>query len=237
MLQGENISIGYSEENILVRDINFHVQEGQLISLLGVNGIGKSTLLKTLAGLHVPLHGSILLDTADLTLLQPLERARKVSAVFTARNFGENIVVNELVSLGRYPYTNWLGKLTTNDLKIVDEIFCCLQIEHLRGKGFNRISDGEKQKVLIARALCQQTPLMILDEPTAFLDFRNKEDIIALLKSIAESMKKIIIFSTHDLEAATCYSHKFWILNERREFSEVENRGDSKQLKALLSVG
>lgn len=235
MLIGENITIGYSPASALVKDINFNVKEGQLVALLGVNGIGKSTLLKTLAGLYSLLSGKILLDTSDVAFISPLERAKKVSAVFTARNFGENIIVNELVALGRYPYTNWLGKLTENDLKIVEEVFCCLQIEHLRQKGFNRISDGEKQKVLIARALCQQTPLMILDEPTAFLDFRNKEEIIALLKSIAESMKKIIIFSTHDLEIASTFSHKFWILNERREFFERENTGNKNELRVLLN--
>jgi iron complex transport system ATP-binding protein len=186
-----------------------------------VNGIGKSTLLRTIAGLQQRTGGKLELNRTDIHALPVAERARQISIVLTERLFIDNITVKGLVALGRTPYTGWLGNLSDADKQEVENVIGVMKIEKLQNRFFNELSDGEKQKAIIARALCQQTPVMILDEPTAFLDFRNKRDILDILKTISTDLQKTIIFSTHDIEACLEYCNKFWIMTEAGVFREI----------------
>ncbi|HLP50872.1 MAG TPA: ABC transporter ATP-binding protein [Chitinophagales bacterium] len=220
-LKAQNLNIGYGSDKVVFRDISFAAAEGEMVALLGVNGIGKSTLLRTLSGLQKSVGGDITIGEKNLNDLPVQERARLISIVLTERIFIDNILVKEFVALGRMPYTNWLGKLSDEDNAGVQRVISIMKIDKLAGKLFNELSDGEKQKVLIARALCQQTPVIILDEPTAFLDFRNKKEILELLSSIARELKKIVILSTHDVEASLNYCSKCWIMTEDKTFVEI----------------
>jgi iron complex transport system ATP-binding protein len=221
MLHAENMSIGYRKEKHIFSGINFTAEAGDMIGLLGVNGIGKSTLLRTIAGLQQRTGGKLELNRTDIHALPVAERARQISIVLTERLFIDNITVKGLVALGRTPYTGWLGNLSDADKQEVENVIGVMKIEKLQNRFFNELSDGEKQKAIIARALCQQTPVMILDEPTAFLDFRNKRDILDILKTISTDLQKTIIFSTHDIEACLEYCNKFWIMTEAGVFREI----------------
>ena len=221
-LQAQNLSIGYGNDKIVFADISFAADEGEMVALLGVNGIGKSTLLRTISGLQKSVSGNISVAEKNLETLSVQERAKLISIVLTEKLFVDNISVKEFVALGRMPYTNWLGKLSDEDLKEVEKVISIMKLEKLQNKLFNQISDGEKQKVLIARALCQQTPVIILDEPTAFLDFRNKKEILELLASVSRELKKIVILSTHDIEASLKYCSKCWLMTEEKKFVEIK---------------
>ena len=221
-LTAEKLNIGYGNDKIIFPNISFCADEGEMIALLGVNGIGKSTLLRTISGLQKSVSGSISVGEKQLENLPVQERAKLISIVLTEKLFVDNISVQEFIALGRSPYTNWLGKLTKEDLNELEKIISLLKLEKLQDKLFNRISDGEKQKVLIARALCQQTPVIILDEPTAFLDFRNKKEILELLSSVSREMKKIVILSTHDIEASLEHCNKCWLMTEEKKFVEIK---------------
>jgi iron complex transport system ATP-binding protein len=222
MLTAENLSIGYSKEQIIFSAINFSAKKGDVVALLGVNGIGKSTLLRTIAGLQDNVTGKLAVNGKGLKTISAAERAKLISIVLTERLRIEHISVLNFIALGRSPYTGTLGNLSSADEAVVEHAIVAMKIEKLRQRQFNQLSDGEKQKVLIARALCQDTPVMVLDEPSAFLDFRNKEEIFDLLYKIGSGGEKLIIFSTHDIESALNLASKFWIMTEERKFLEVE---------------
>jgi iron complex transport system ATP-binding protein len=236
-LQAQKLNIGYGSDRIIFPDISFVAGEGEMIALLGVNGIGKSTLLRTISGLQESVSGNILIGEKPLENMTVQERARHISIVLTERIFVDNISVREFIALGRMPYTNWLGKLSQEDTAELEKVIAIMKIEKLQHKLFNQISDGEKQKVLIARALCQQTPVIILDEPTAFLDFRNKKEILELLAAIARDMKKTVILSTHDIEAVLEHCSKCWLMTEDRQFIEMPKQANFKEevMRRLLS--
>ncbi len=221
-LQAEKLNIGYGSDKIVFRDISFSANEGEMVALLGVNGIGKSTLLRTISGLQNSVSGNIYVGEKQLENLPVQERAKLISIVLTEKIFVDNISVKEVIALGRSPHTSWFGKMRYEDLKELEKVISAMKLEKLQDKLFNQISDGERQKVLIARALCQQTPVIILDEPTAFLDFRNKKEILQLLAAISREMKKIVILSTHDIEASLEYSSKCWLMTEEKKFVEVK---------------
>lgn len=234
-LKAQQLTIGYGAARVVFGGINFTADAGDMVALLGVNGIGKSTLLRTLCGLQNSVAGSITLGGNNLDNISAQERARLISIVLTERLMIDNILVHEFIALGRMPYTNWLGKLTDNDAEEVTRVIALMKIEKLQRKLFNELSDGEKQKVLIARALCQQTPVIILDEPTAFLDYRSKKEILELLGDIAKQLGKIVVLSTHDVEAVLQYSNKSWIMSEAGKFIEVAYTDDyAQQVRKLL---
>ena len=236
MLSAENMSIGYGPCPIYA-GINFVAEPGDMIGVLGVNGIGKSTLLRTLAGLQKRTGGTLSLNGLDVHSLPVNERAQQISIVLTERVFIDNITVKDFIALGRTPYTGWLGHLSDEDEREVEQVIKVVRIEQLQNRFFNQLSDGEKQKAVIARALCQQTPVMILDEPTAFLDFRNKPEILDILKTISNDLKKTIIFSTHDIEASLQYCNKFWIMAETGAFREIKRSATVRELvMAALSI-
>ena len=214
-----NLTIGYKQTkgrlHSVLENINLDGKQGEIIALVGANGRGKSTLLKTFSRLLQPLSGEILFYGKLLQDIQNKELAMKVS--FTKAVGGEltNMSVFELVAMGRIPYTNWIGSLTENDKLIILEALYDVGLEGFDQRRMIELSDGEKQKVLIARSLVQDTELILLDEPTAFLDLSNKYEIVFLLKKIAKEKNKCIIFSTHDLHIATKHADKMWLIYQK----------------------
>lgn len=205
LLSTNRISIGYhhKKDNITIADnISLNLRKGRLIALLGANGIGKSTLLRTLTGIQKPLTGSVILDGEQIQSYNPKEMAQILSVVLTESLPPSNLTVYELIALGRQPYTNWLGKLSETDKKAVDKALQQTQLTHLTDRKHYEISDGQLQKVLVARALAQDTPIIILDEPTTHLDLLHKVSLLKLLKQLTENTDKCILYSTHDLELA-----------------------------------
>lgn len=235
-LQATQLSIGYGAAQVVFGSISFTAATGDMVALLGVNGIGKSTLLRTLTGLQRSVGGSVTIAGRELNSIPAQERARLISIVLTERLLVDNILVHEFIALGRMPYTNWLGQLTNADQQEVAHIIDVMKLGKLQHKLFNELSDGEKQKVLIARALCQQTPVVILDEPTAFLDFRSKKEILELLAGVTRQLNKIVILSTHDVEAALQHCNKCWVMTEQKKFVEVphSNSFTSEVLRLLF---
>ena len=201
-----HLSVGYKVGHAVVSDINLTLQSGKLASLIGANGVGKSTLLKTLTGFLPKLEGSLLLDGKDISEFSQRALARQISIVLTQKPEVQNLTVEEIVGLGRSPYTGFFGKLHANDQQIVDESITAVGIEKLKNRMIQTLSDGERQKVMIAKALAQQTPVIFLDEPTSFLDFSSKVETFQLLQRMAHEMGKLVLLSTHDLELAVRFS-------------------------------
>ena len=201
-----HLSVGYKIGHAVVSDINLTLQSGQLACLIGENGVGKSTLLKTLTGFLPKLEGSLLLDGKDISEFSQRALARQISIVLTQKPDVQNLTVEEIIGLGRSPYTGFFGKLHANDQQIVDESITAVGIEKLKNRMIQTLSDGERQKVMIAKALAQQTPVIFLDEPTAFLDFSSKVETFQLLQRMAHEMGKLVLLSAHDLELAVRFS-------------------------------
>ena len=215
ILQASQISIGYShkkEEIVVASDISISLKKGKLIALIGANGIGKSTLLKTITGIQKPLSGTVFLNKKKITDYEPLDLAQNLSIVLTEKLPPSNLTVFELIALGRQPYTNWMGTLSDIDIVKVNEAMALTQISHLATKKHYEISDGQLQKVLIARALAQDTPLIILDEPTTHLDLLHKVALFKLLKKLTHETGKCILFSTHDIDMAIQLSDEMIIM-------------------------
>lgn len=217
-LTASNLTLGYRPEKQVFSGVSFQLNEGDVVALLGVNGIGKSTLIRTMSGLLQPISGELLIDEKIITRLSVQERAQHISIVLTDRVSIEHITVFDFIALGRAPHTGWFGALSEQDRNLVQQNIALLRIENLQQKWLNELSDGERQKVMIARALCQETGVIILDEPTAFLDFRSKAEILQLLKNVAQQLNKIILFSTHDIELAMQYANTVWVMTEAKEF-------------------
>ncbi len=204
MIRLDHISIGY-RDRILLQDLSLDLPSGTLNALTGRNGTGKSTLLRTIAGLHAPLNGNVTIDGRDVRALSPLERARAVSLVSTARVRVPALSCREVVALGRAPYTSWSGKMSDDDRLIVDRALEQVNMCDFASRPVTELSDGECQRIFIARALAQQTPVMLLDEPTAFLDVPSRHEIGALLRSLA-NQGKCILFSTHDMDIVRAFA-------------------------------
>jgi len=215
ILQTSNLSIGYTskkEKNSIASNINLSLEKGKLIALIGANGIGKSTLLRTITGIQKPLSGTVFLNKKNIHELDSLTLAQNLSVVLTEKLPPSNLTVWELVALGRQPYTNWIGTLTENDITKINEAIALTQIEHLASKKHYEISDGQLQIVLISRALAQDTPLIILDEPTTHLDLLHKVALLKLLKKLTQETEKCILFSTHDIDMAIQLSDEMIIM-------------------------
>ena len=216
-----NLSIGYRVKtgtHRVAEGINAAIQQGELTCLLGANGVGKSTLLRTLSAFQPALDGEIMVCNSLTTHLLPLtsfsdkELSRTIGVVLTEKPDIRNMSVRELVALGRSPYTGFWGTLHNEDWKIVDEAIDAVRIGVLRERMVNTLSDGERQKVMIAKALAQQTPIIFLDEPTAFLDFPSKVEMMQLLRRLAREAQKTIFLSTHDFELALQVADKLWLM-------------------------
>lgn len=198
----EQLSVGYKGYPPVVSGINVEIRSGELTCLIGSNGIGKSTLLKTLTGFLPKLGGRLLLDGSDIDALSQRERSKLISIVLTQKPEVRNLSVTEMVGMGRTPYTGFWGKLNHQDQTVVMQAMEMAGILKLKDRMIQTLSDGERQKVMIAKALAQQTPIILLDEPTAFLDFRSKVEMLKLLRRLANHTDKVIFLSTHDLELA-----------------------------------
>jgi iron complex transport system ATP-binding protein len=210
-----NLSTGYisgRHKKLVTAKLNADLYRGELTCLLGPNGMGKSTLLKTLCGFQQSITGNIIIDGVNLKDCNPHKLSRIVSVVLTERPSIPNISVYEVVGMGRSPYTGFLGKLTTDDKVVVADCINKTGINNLRERQWLSLSDGEKQKVMIAKALAQQTPVIFLDEPTAFLDLPSKVEIMHLLHKLAREHNKLIFLSTHDMELALQMADKIWVL-------------------------
>ena len=215
ILQASKISIGYTSKkakNVIASSIDLSLEKGKLIALIGANGIGKSTLLRTITGIQKPLSGTVLLNEKNIHELDALTLAQNLSVVLTEKLPPSNLTVWELIALGRQPYTNWIGTLTDTDIAKINEAITLTQIEHLVSKRHYEISDGQLQIVLIARALAQDTPLIILDEPTTHLDLLHKVVLFKLLKKLTQETEKCILFSTHDIDMAIQLSDEMIII-------------------------
>jgi iron complex transport system ATP-binding protein len=210
-LQLNHLTTGYGDR-IVTSDINATLIPGELTSLLGSNGVGKSTLLRTLSTFLPPLQGEMILEGQVLSKLSNAQLSRLIGVVLTERPDVQNMSVRDMVSMGRSPYTGFWGRLTDEDNKFVSEAMKLAGITALEHRMFNTLSDGERQKVMIAKVLAQQTPVVLLDEPTAFLDFPSKVEMLRLLRRLAHDMQKIIFLSTHDVELALQLSDRLWIM-------------------------
>ena len=205
ILKTENLSIGYASKKantIVTSHINMALQKGQLVGLVGANGIGKSTLLRTLTNVQDKLSGNVLLKGENLETYSNTDLAKTMSLVLTEKIASKNLSVFELVALGRQPYTNWVGNLSANDLEVVNRALNQTNIEALKDKKCFELSDGQLQKVMIARALAQDTDLIILDEPTTHLDMYHKAYILKLLQKLVKETHKTILFSSHEIDLA-----------------------------------
>lgn len=217
VLEATGLEIGYSlpggVETRVAQMESIAVEGGEMVCLLGPNGVGKSTLLRTLAGLQRPLAGSLRLLGGDFEALGALERARRVAVVLTDPVDAGALVARDLVALGRHPYTGWLGRLSPTDRGRVDEALAAVGATHLAGKELRSMSDGERQRVLIARALAQDPRLMVLDEPTAFLDLPSRIQVTGLLHRVVAETGIAVVLATHHLELALEYADRVWLLD------------------------
>lgn len=209
----EELTIGYGRDEFLLSGINLTVQPGEMVALMGRNGTGKSTLLKSMIGLMPAMGGTCLVDREPLDRYDLRSRARKVSYVSSQVAQLPAITVGELVAMGRMPYTGWMGRLGEDDRTLVRKALEKVRLESSLDRKLDRISDGERQRAMIARAFTQDTPLMVLDEPTAFLDIPNKYELIRLLTDFRDAGKSIV-YSTHDLETAMSCADKLWVIQE-----------------------
>lgn len=219
-----NLSIGYKTKNnntVIAQNLNLNFNEGKLIALIGANGIGKSTLLKTLTGIQKPLAGKVTINGADIHKMNPALLALNLSVVLTEKLPPSNLTVFELVALGRQPYTNWIGKLSPTDIAKVNEAMELSQITHLANKKHYEISDGQLQKVLVARALAQDSPIIILDEPTTHLDLLHKVALFKLLKKLTQETNKCILFSTHDIDMAIQLSDEMILMTPEKISQDI----------------
>ena len=225
----ENLSIGYTTKHhskVVAQGLNAAVNSGELTCLLGQNGIGKSTLLRTLSAFQPKLSGRILLRTAgidgettadeqaftDLDAFTDKQLSRQIGIVLTEKPDVRNMTTEDLVGMGRSPYTGFWGTLTATDRQRVSEAIGMVGIGSLSGRMIHTLSDGERQKVMIAKALAQQTPIIYLDEPTAFLDFPSKVEMMQLLRRLAHEEQKTVFLSTHDVELSLRLADRLWLM-------------------------
>ncbi len=201
MISLHHLSVGYGRR-FLIEDASAEFVRSRLIALLGRNGAGKSTLLRAVAGLSKPLGGEVVVDGKNILALTPQERARFLAFVNTERVRVENLRCHDVVAMGRAPYTDWIGRLSAEDERIVEESLRLVGMESYINRPMDRMSDGECQRVMIARALAQDTPIILLDEPTSFLDLPNRYELCLLLAQLAHQQQKTIVFSTHELDIA-----------------------------------
>lgn len=224
-LRTTELTTGFPPEKLLMQGVNTELKQGMLVGLVGQNGVGKSTLIRTLCGLHPALHGDILLDGQSVSKYTQKELAKKIALVLTDKPSALNLSVLELVSLGRYPHSNWLGILGRADKEKIDEAISAMEINYIASKRLFELSDGQLQKTMIARAIAQDTDLMILDEPTSHLDLKNKMEVLSLLQKIAKGGKGVLM-STHEIQLSSGVCSAYWCF----DFGKPMIAGDPQHL-------
>lgn len=211
MISISNLNLGFRARTLLA-EVSTDFPQGCLTALIGRNGTGKSTLLRALAGLNNRYTGDILIDGSRLRDLGRPEMARRLAFVNTERTRIPNLRCRDVVAMGRAPYTNWIGRLSENDALAVDDALRAINMQDYADRTMDRMSDGECQRIMIARALAQDTPNILLDEPTSFLDLPNRYRLVELLGELAHSRNKCIIFSTHELDIALRHTDRIALL-------------------------
>jgi iron complex transport system ATP-binding protein len=220
----EGLSIGYHSKGgkkVVADSINATIRSGELTCLLGPNGVGKSTLMRTIAAFQPRLKGTMSYEDkegkrVEMDTLTDKELSRLIGVVLTEKPHVRNLTVQELVGMGRSPYTGFWGLLDEEDQAIIEQSISAVGIDALAARTLDTLSDGERQKAMIAKALAQQTPIILLDEPTAFLDYPSKVEMMQLLKRLAHNMGKTIFMSTHDLELALQLADTVWLMERER---------------------
>ena len=239
ILRTENLAIGYSsrkEQTVIASELNIELQQGKFVCILGKNGIGKSTLLRTLSKVQPEIAGNVLIRDKNLSSFTESELSKIMSLVLTEKLPESNLTVFELIALGRQPYTNWVGTLTKNDIDKIHKAMQLTKVEHLSQNKYYELSDGQLQRVLISRALAQETELIILDEPTAHLDVLHKMGSFELLKELASKLHKTIIISTHEIHLALQTADELWLMTDDDFISGTPNELiENKSIEKLFS--
>jgi iron complex transport system ATP-binding protein len=214
MLRLDHLSVGYpGTRDTVLADLDATVPPGSFVCVLGRNGAGKSTLMRTIAGLQGALGGAARLEGEDIAALRPQERARRIAVVLTERASSPGLTVDDVVSLGRQPFTGWQGRLTAEDRARVAEALAAAGADRFAARLFDDLSDGERQRVMIARALAQSPQLMVLDEITAFLDLPGRVEVMALLRAQARASGAVVLLSSHDLDLSLQLADSVWLLD------------------------
>lgn len=237
----KDLSIGYQTRKqcrVVAEGMNASLFAGELTCLIGANGVGKSTLLRTLAGFQKPLGGELMIRDAkgvtSLNTLHPKELAKIIAVVLTGKPDVTAMRVSEIVGIGRSPYTGFWGNLSAEDNEAVKEALHLVGVSPLANRMFHTLSDGERQKVMIAKALVQQTPIILLDEPTAFLDYPSKVEMLQLLRRLAPDLNKTIFLSTHDLELALQLADKLWLMEPQLSVGSPRELADKGSLSRFI---
>ena len=227
-----NLSIGYGEA-VVQSDLSFSLYEGEMVCMLGPNGCGKSTLLRTLAALQPPLGGESRVESRK----SKVESQKAIALVLTERLSLEYTTVHDVVAMGRYPYTSFLGGLTDEDEAIIAQSLQQVGFDQPVGRSsFNAHSDGEKQRILIAKALAQQTPIILLDEPTAHLDLPHRILVLRLLRQLAHEQGKTILISTHELDLALALSDRILLMSPKAQGVQLDTAENLKKADAFTSA-
>ncbi|MDU1890747.1 MAG: ABC transporter ATP-binding protein [Dysgonomonas sp.] len=217
IISAENIEIGYiKSKQSLYRNLSFDLYQGELVCLLGANGAGKSTLLRSISTSQPLLNGKIFFNNKDISTYSDKKLSQMMGLVLTDKTSSGGLLVRELVELGRYPYTGFFGQLNKLDKEIVEKAMSDVCILHKADSYVAELSDGERQKVMIAKALAQECPIVILDEPTAFLDIESRIEIMNLLHYLAMNQNKTILLSTHDIDIALLLADRLWLLSKEK---------------------
>jgi len=211
-LQTRDLSIGYRRRPPVLQHLDLAVEPGEMVCLIGSNGIGKSTLLRTLAGMQPPVSGSVIVGGTDIKTMSAGELARHMAVILTERVSIGAMPAQRLVELGRYPHVDWSGHLEERDHRVVREAITAVGAEHLAERDINELSDGERQRIMIARALAQEPAVLLLDEPSAFLDISARVEIVAMLRQLARKRGVAVILSSHDLELSLRTADTIWLV-------------------------
>ena len=215
-IQLHDLSTGYRshrEEKVISQHLDLAIAPGEVVMLMGPNGSGKSTLMHTMAGLLPPLSGEVIISGKPLSSLKMKELARLLSLVLTERIPAGNMSISDIVAVGRYPYTGFRGSLRPEDKAVIHEALRACHLDGMQERLYSTLSDGEKQRVMIARALAQETPLILLDEPTAHLDLPSRLEVTTMLRTLARSLGKSILISTHELDLALGWADTIWLMD------------------------
>jgi iron complex transport system ATP-binding protein len=236
ILSFNRLEIGFvsgKNRQILLPPLNGAAREGELVAVIGKNGVGKSTLLRTIAGLQAMINGELSVDGKNIKEYSRIHLSEKVGYISTEIVKVSNMRVFDLVSLGRYPYTNWIGRISNSDFAMITESLEKTGMRDFSDRPVNELSDGERQRAMIAMVLAQDAGIMVMDEPTAFLDISSKFEIIHLMRELTAGKNKTIIFSTHDLSIALSQSDKVWVLKEN---GLIEGAPEDLMLKGTFNT-
>jgi iron complex transport system ATP-binding protein len=239
IVKTKDLSIGYTSKKhkkIIASNLNITLEEGNLVCLLGENGIGKSTLLRTLTKVQPAINGAVFINQINLNEISNLNLSKQLSVVLTEKLPESSLTVFELVALGRQPYTNWVGQLNAKDIEIIKMALEETNTKHLAQAKYYQLSDGQLQKVLIARSLAQNTDVIVLDEPTAHLDIHHTIETFSLLKKLANKYGKTIIISTHEINLALQLADELWLMTPQ-EFvmGKTNDLIENNQLNTLFN--